>query len=470
MEYNSVKDGHLWDGATKGKYIMRKTILLIVLAMALGAYVYFYEIKGGEERKQQKEAAEKLLPFNKDSVETISIHSPVSDFVFRKTADGWQIETPVQTAGDETPIRSLLSSLSSVKKIRSFTAKKEKRASFGLGSRGITITLRGKGGLDASVEIGGPTSVGSNVYASVNDSTVAIVPSSVKTNATKTLFDWRDKKAVHFDRDKVRELHVHNPHGDFVFTKDGIQWNMSQPLKTKADRTVVDALVNKLFYAKIKSVVSETGNNLASYGLNKPAFRIELLSGKEKSANTVSFSKLKNGKAYGKDASRPHVFEVGESFMKPLDKTLFDFRDKSVVSFEKKDADSLALEYNGQKMIFHKDSTNSWVFAGGKKAKNWKITNVFSALSNLKAKKFITSPSPRRLGLDEPQGRFLVLSGREKRVELLIGKKKGDLVYAKNNLTGTVLAFEADKLESLFPKKEDLVETPKTETKTGEKH
>ncbi len=450
---------------------MRKTILLIVLAMALGAYVYFYEIKGGEERQQQKEAAEKLLLFNKDSVETISIHSMFSDFEFHKTADGWQIEKPVQTAADETPIHSLLSSLSSVKKIRTFTAKKEKRASYGLGSRGITISLSGKGGLKTSVKIGTATSVGSNVYASVDDSTVAIVPASLKTNASKTLFDWRDKKTVHFDRDELRELRVHNPNGDFSFTKDGMQWRMTRPLETEADRSVVDALVNKLFYAKIKSVVSETDDHLKSYRLDKPAFRIELLSGKEKSSNTVVFSKLKNGKAYGKDESRPHVFEVDASFMKPLEKTLFDFRDKSVVTFEKKDADSLALEYNGQKMIFRKDSTNSWVFASGEKAKNWKITNVFSALSNLKAKKFLTGPSLRRMGLDKPRGRFAVLSAKGRKLaELLIGKKKGDLVYAKNNLTGTIVAFEADKLESLFPKKEEVMEKPKSETKAGEKH
>ncbi len=449
---------------------MRKTIMLIVLAIALGAYVYFYEIKGGEERQQQKEAAEKLLTFNKDSVETFSIHSMFSDFTFRKTADGWQIEKPVQTEADETPIHTLLNGLSSVKKIRTFSAKKEKRTSYGLGKRGITIALHGKGGLNAKVEIGEPTSVGSNVYASVNDSTVAIVPVSVKNNATKSLFDWRDKKTVHFDRDKLRELHVHNPSGNFTFTKDGIQWNMTQPLKTKADRSVVDALVNKLFYAKIKSVVSEAPKKLASYQLNKPAFRIELLSGKEKSTNTVLFSKLKAGKAFGKDESRPHVFEVDESFMKPLDKTLFDFRDKSVVSFEKKDADSLSLEYDGEKMIFHKDTTNSWVFAGGEKAKSWKITNVFSALSNLKAKKFLSGKSLHRFGLDTPRGRFMVLSGDTKLAELLIGKKEGELVYAKNNLTGTVVAFDAGKLESLFPKKEDVMEKPKTETKTGEKH
>lgn len=448
---------------------MRKTIFLIVLAMALGAYVYFYEIKGGEQRQRQKEAAEKLLAFNKDSVDTVSIHSMFSDFTFHKTADGWYIEKPVQTMADETPIHSLLSSLSTVKKIRTFTAPKNKWASYGLDSRGITITLKGTNGLTKSVTIGGATSVGSNVYASVNDSTVAIVPVSVKNNATKSLFDWRDKKTVHFDRDKLREVHVHNANGDFAFTKEGNQWQMTRPLTTKADRSVVDALVNKLFYGKIKSVVSETDEQLKTYHLKKPALRIELLSGKEKSTNTVLFSRLKGGKAFGKDASRPHIFEVDEAFIKPLNKTLFDFRDKSVTAFEKKDADSLSLEYDGQTMLFRKDTTNTWVFADGGKTKNWKVSAMVSALNSLKAKKFLSGKSLRRYGLSKPRGRFTVFSGTAKLAEVLVGNKEGDEVYAKNNLNGTLFTFDAGKLESLFPKKDEVMEKPKTETNTGDK-
>ena len=451
---------------------MRKTILLIVLALALGAYVYFYEIKGGEERQQQKAAAEKLFHFNKDSVAQVHIHSLFSDFTFNKTADGWEIEQPLKTRADETPLNTLLSTMNSVKKLRTFTVQKDKQTNYGLGRQAWTISVSGKSGLLAQVKIGEATSVGSNVYVSTEDSIVAMIPSALKKNVQKSLFDWRDKKAVHFDRDKLREVHLHTMKHDYVFLKEGIRWKMTKPLQTAADRSAVDALVNKLFYGKIKSVVSETSSNLKKYGLAKSAYRIELLSGKDKARQTVAFSKLKNNKAYGKNETRSYIFEVDESFMKPLEKSLFDFRDKSVVTFEKKDADSLNLAYNGQTMAFRKDTTNSWVFAGGARAKGWKITNVFSALSNLKAAKFVSGHSLHRYGLDKPAGRFAVFAGEKKLAELLIGKTEDKLVYAINNLSGVIVAFEKTKLDSLFPKRSDLVEKPKAKTaessKTGE--
>ena len=52
---------------------MRKTLILLLIAIGLASYVYFYEIEGGKTREKEKEIAEKLFHFEKDSINQIII-------------------------------------------------------------------------------------------------------------------------------------------------------------------------------------------------------------------------------------------------------------------------------------------------------------------------------------------------------------------------------------------------------------
>ena len=81
-----------------------KTLILFLILAALGSYVYFYEIKGGEERDKIAELEEKLFIFEKDSVVAIEIRSIFSQFNFSKTDEIWKIEKPVETGGDKSTI------------------------------------------------------------------------------------------------------------------------------------------------------------------------------------------------------------------------------------------------------------------------------------------------------------------------------------------------------------------------------
>jgi len=448
---------------------MRKTIVLVLIAAALGAYVYFYEIKGGEQRAKQKEAAEKLLVFNKDSVDFVEIQAPKGHFIFKKSPDGWQIREPVQTDADEAPIKSLLSNLNSAKKQRSFSADKNKLAGYGLDARALTIRLKGRGLPAATIKMGDKTSVGSNVYVTVDDSTVAMIPAYIKTSADKSLFDWRYKKAIHFKKDAIRQITLRSPKGTFSFVKDKGNWLMTAPRKGKADKSAVDALLNKLEWGRIKAVVAEHSPSLKKFGLARPAYRLELLTGAEKAKLGLSFSRIKNNTVYGKDDARPLIFKVDSLFMKPFNKNLFAFRDKSVEDFNREEADSISLFYKDSLYIVHKDSASDWRFADGKKAKGWKITNLLSALSNLKARAFVEEPARhlRRYGLQQPTGHIQVFSGGTLIAELKTGKAaKGDNnVYALNPRQKALILIEQSAVQRIFPEKKELIEVEKKTNK-----
>ncbi|HEM48947.1 MAG TPA: DUF4340 domain-containing protein [Caldithrix sp.] len=439
---------------------MRKTIILVLIAVALGAYVYFYEIKGGEEREKEKEIAEKLFNFEKDSVNYIRIKSPKGNFVFNKTMDGWQIEEPVQTRADDSPINSLLNSLSTSKKVRTISINPDEKNQFGLGVRAIQLNFKDKAGHENQVAIGDETNIGSNVYVSLTDSAAHLVPKGLKNNADKSLFDWRDKKAVHFEKNNIREFTLTNPKGRFTFIKEGAEWKIVKPIETKAEKSTVDAVLNKLESGRIKSVVDEEGKNLSKYNLSRPAYSIEMLSGAEKARTSIALSKVKDNTAYGKDGVRAHIFTVDSNFVGPFDKNLFGFRDKKIIDFDNNRVTRINLSHNNEPMRFYKDTSDVWYLDSGEKAKKWKINSLLSTIKNLKAEKFVDEDPHyfMNYGLVNPESRIEIYGDDELIAELNLGYTKNGLVYTYNPNAKPLVAIKEEKLNDLFPPVKDMLE------------
>lgn len=439
---------------------MRKTLFLILIALALGAYVYFYEIEGGKTREKEKERAEKLFHIDKDSISTVQIIDGSEVFKFQKSTDGWQIIQPVRTDADKSPINSLLSTVENLKKNRTLHINANELNTYGLGSGARKLKVFTENGIADSISIGDDTEIGSNVYVSKVDTLVHLVTASLKRNSGKNLFEWRNKKAINLDKDKVREIKLKNKHGSFHFIKEGGDWKISKPIETKADNSKVSAVLSKLDLGSVKKVVAEEADRLSRYGLQNPETRIDLFVGPEKAKQGLSISRLSDNEAYGKDDARSHIFIIDSTFLKPLREDLFAFRNKNVVDFENVGVDRMNLLFEDTLMTFVKDTSDNWQLSSGEKAKNWKVNSVVRKVKNLKAKRFVEE-DPRYLmpyGLTNPRGRVEIFSGDDKLAEMDIGKAKGESVYARNPRVGAVVEIEESDLEEIFPSKKELIE------------
>jgi hypothetical protein len=437
---------------------MRNTIILVLIAAALGAYVYFYEIKGGEERDAKKELEEKLITVDKDSIDTFTIHDFDKTFTFKKTDDGWKITEPVKTDAEESTVNSFLSSLTAAKETRSFPVKQADKSSYGLQKNGIRIAVTSKNGVVDSVMLGDKTSIGSNMYVTKGDTIVSLSPISLKNNAQKSLFSWRDKKAVHFKKDEVRTINLETAQGNFSFEKEGSDWKMMKPLETLADKNEVTAVLNKLDFGRIKSVEAEETSNLNRYNLARPAYKVELLSGPEKSKSAVVFSRIKDNKAYAKDEVRPQIFTVDSTFLKPFNKSLFDFRDKDLVDFNKSSINSINLLNNGELMMFTKDTSDRWQAKSGEPIKNYKINDLVNEVERLKVDGFVAEKPSYLLpyGLSNPKGHLELFAGDSKEVELEFGNSKNGETYVRNPRTGQVVNVKDSKLEKILLTMDDI--------------
>jgi len=53
------------------RFHFKGTLVLLIVCLALGGYVYFYEIKGGEKREKAKEAEKQVWKFEGSDIELV---------------------------------------------------------------------------------------------------------------------------------------------------------------------------------------------------------------------------------------------------------------------------------------------------------------------------------------------------------------------------------------------------------------
>jgi len=387
-----------------------KNVLLFLILLALAAYVYFYEIKGGEERKQEKEQADQVFQFEPDSVRSLEVRSALGQFLFQRDGEEWRILIPVPTEAEKSTISSALTTLKSLKKERQFSIQRSELPSYGLVGTSTLVLFELTNGKRDSIRLGDDTPVGSNAFANNVDSLVFIIPSYSKRTFIKTLFDWREKSVTRVKQTEVKEIHLNNPQGKFDLIKEGSDWQLKAPLQTKADNSTVSSILSKLEYGRATAVVSESFDKPAEYRLTKPAFQIDVVIGESKAQKSIIFSDLKDNVAYVKDLSRPQVMTVDSLFIKEINKSLFQLRDKKIAAFDRDHADSMVVIQGDSLFTFTRDTSTVWHLAGHGNVKNWKVNSLLNTLNGLSAKKFLQEnvSTTNQYGLTKPERKILI--------------------------------------------------------------
>jgi hypothetical protein len=440
-----------------------KTLVFFIILVALAGYVYFYEIKGGEERDKIKKLEEKVFNFEKDSVRAIEIRSALKQFYFEKVEDGWKIFRPVETDGEKTTIDGLVNAMRDLKKVREFDIKKDDLKDYGLVGRSTLVILIFNDGSRDSVRFGDDTPVGSNVFANKSDTLVYMVASYTKNHATKNLFDYRDKSITKVKRTDIREFRVKNENGKFYLLKEGNDWFLKEPKETKADNSTVSSFLSKMEHGKAKSVVSELLENPQNYRLQKPNFEIDLYLGESLAHKRIIFSSLHDNISYVKDASRPHVFTVDSVFIGDINKNLFQFRDKSFAEYNKDKADSVVVAQGDSLLTFTKDTSDTWLLASQKKVKTWKMNSLLNSIKNLKAKKFLMEniSTTTALGLANPERIIRVFSNGDKIQELRLAVAGDDQKVAFCTHSQVVAEIEQSTYNNFEVKISEFLEEEK---------
>ncbi len=462
----------------------RGTLILLVVCIAFGVFLYFYEIKGGEQRTKAKEAENVVWKVPVEDVQQVDIVTPSQHITAVRTGDRqWKITAPRSLDADSDAWNSIASSASDISRTDVVEANAAYLAPFGLKPPQTTISIKTKDGKVREILLGANNPTGNSTYAVLKGKNeVFFVSSSVSSAFDKKLDDLRNHAILGFEQSEAQSLDLKNAKGATDLIKENDRWWNNGPEKWAADTSSVNGLLGDLSSGRLKEYFDGNPDEYVSLGFDKPLVDVRLTVGKDKAIKHLAIglekSKLvKKGEKkaaepkkteaapadlyLARDDSRPELFFVDKEFVDKFLKAPGDFRDKMLAIFQRWDIDSITLTNSKGTVNFTKTQAGDWQVGPAKKKAKWDAVNeIFDALEK-PVKAFVDAPGPlSKYGLDKPVAQIICRQAGAVKVDCIFGKEDKEGVYAQ--IKGETLVKIADKesLDKLNKGESDFLEPP----------
>jgi hypothetical protein len=224
---------------------------------------------------------------------------------------------------------------------------------------------------------------------------VFLVSAYQETALAKKTFDLRDKRVLHFERDKVDTIELTQPGSPMVqLARSGSEWAIRQPIAVRGDYSGIEGLLTRLSSASMTRLIDP--NSPEDFGLEKPSAAVTLGAGSTRA--TLEFGAEKDGALYARDRARPEmIFAVEPSLATEVKKPVADLRDKDLFEFRMFNVLRLRIARGADTYEFQKVTGT-----GTPPADKWqriidgkpvdvdttKMDDLVSKLSNLRAQSF----------------------------------------------------------------------------------
>jgi hypothetical protein len=303
-----------------------KTLILAVLLIALGGYVYFFELAKGDKGK-----SEKLLDFKPDEAAAIDLTYPNRAIQIQKDPSGkWKLTQPVRADADDSTVGSLLAALAA-SDIKRTLEKKPGAAdlkSFGLEPPAVKVSITLKNGLTLpTLAVGAKTPLGDSAYVRRgSDPTVYLTDAAIVLALEKQPNDLRDKTIVAFPQEQVAKVEIQTLGQALVLVKgEKKQWTLEAPVKRNARADAVSEYLAALTRLRVKTFADDQPTDLKKYGLDRPALKISIDAKDGKNLAALQVGGKSADGYYARAEGSPAVYTIDEIFYPMLRKQPADF-------------------------------------------------------------------------------------------------------------------------------------------------
>lgn len=280
----------------------RTLLILLVLVLGLGAFVWFYEreLPSSEERAEQ---AKKVVPIEKDEVRKVTLETPAGKVVFERVAqaeedkkkeedkkDGeeapgeevpsepaseWKITSPMQARADVFAVDGLLDSIASLEKTR--TLEDVDRKAVGLDKPRATVRIETEDG-PRVLQIGAAVPPGGTLIAGLEGEDRAyVVSDTIWAQLEREPGSWRDRQLFRASRDTISRIALTAPGGQkVVLAQQGDQFRVESPFADRADKTLIEDLYADLSGLAAEQFVDKPALPPAAMGLQPPQAVVEV--------------------------------------------------------------------------------------------------------------------------------------------------------------------------------------------------
>jgi Domain of unknown function (DUF4340) len=452
----------------------RPVLVLFILALALGLYLWLVEIPGERKRVQTETASTQLVNFKDSDVRSVAVHSATGDLELTRDPDRpdrWSITQPHAMEADRQAVEDFLRTLILAKVTRVVDDTGKDLAPYGLVTPSLSISLRLASG-NETVRFGDSGPLSSTLYAQRNgDAKVLLTSVAGRDILTKGLQDFRRKRVLEFDRGRVTRLKIATPEETVVLSKEGEgekgTWIITAPVQTTADQPEVRSLLFGLEDLKAQAFIDDPERRTKKDELKAPVATItvhEDVQSKQASDTHRTIRLFLSSKntltAYAETSAQEPIYLVPAAAAKDLAKNLFTLRNKQLLTAEPEQVKTVVIKKDGEEYSLTHEG-NDWLIDGNPDAKAdpARINMFVSRAVRVQAERIVTN-NPGNLqayGLTSPAAELTVANGQGKILgRLAVGRQENHLAYARGSAVPGIFQIRPDILQEI-PKRSELI-------------
>ncbi|HEY5281486.1 MAG TPA: DUF4340 domain-containing protein [Polyangia bacterium] len=217
--------------------------------------------------------------------------------------------------------------------------------------------------------------------------------------------------------------------------KEGDTYKIVKPMAYPADKDAAKLAFESLTKIEFGTIVSDQKSRQGEFELGDDGLRVTVKKG-DKALADLRIGKTTNQMTMVRVEGKDEVWSTSGIFKYQFDKDTAAWRDKSITSFDEKDAEKLQItSKSGGKIVLGKPAprdagpTPEWqVVESSVKVEPFDKTvasGVASQLATFKANDFADDAKPADTGLDAPELTVTVTLHNGKQQTALVGNKKG---------------------------------------------
>ncbi len=450
----------------------RTLLILLVLVLGLGAFIWLYERKlpSSEERETQ---GKKVFALDKGDVTAVAIDAPKGSVRLEKApspkpaqgkkdetaepAADWRLTRPIAARADAFAVDRLLDAVTSLAKTNTLDQVDPKAV--GLDKPRATVRLTTKEG-EKVLRIGAEVPPGGSTIAGVEGRKGAyVVSDAVLSEVDKVPGEWRDHQVFRGNREAVQRITLTGgPQGPVVLARRRGGFWMESPVADRADRDLVDGLLSDLTGLTADRFL-DGPQNLAALGLNPPKGAVDVVFSDGTPPARVELGTAVTGPAapegqpagelaYGRVGDT--VFQVRTRLGESVRRAPVDWRALQLSVFEVHDVDSATVRDGGAALQLTRSGTD-WK-RGDTLISYLPVSDLLFAVTGARAQRVLAPAEAAGAGLARPLLTF-ELHGKEVGAETLtLYPAAQGGVPARVSGRDVVLLLPADTLQQIQAK------------------